>query len=148
MDCIIVYTSMTGNTEKMAKAIGDGLKESGIHAAIKDSILVFPDELLNYDGILLGSYTWNNGELPDELVDFYEEMNQIDLSGKRAAVFGSGDTAYPNFCKAVEILEERLLNQRAMIVLPGLKMEQGPIDTEIGQCRDFGKRFARMQQDY
>jgi len=143
MNCIIVYTSMTGNTEEMAMRISQGLYESNIHVVVKDSFLTSPDELLHYDGIILGSYTWNDGDLPDEFIDFYEEMGKLDLSGKKTATFGSGDSTYTDFCRAVDILKERCQELGAENILPGLKIEDTPLDVEIDQCREFGKKFAQ-----
>ena len=40
--------------------------------------------------------------LPDEIVDFYEDLASLDLTGKIYGVVGSGDTFYDEFCKAVD----------------------------------------------
>ena len=53
-----------------------------------------PEDLLEYEGILIGTHTWDDGEIPDEFMVFYEELDQFDLSGKKAGVFGSGDSFY------------------------------------------------------
>ena len=142
MNCIVVYTSMTGNTEEIAMRISQGLYESNIHVVVKDSFLINPEELLNYDGIIMGSYTWNDGDLPDELVDFYDEMGTLDFTGKKTATFGSGDTTYTDFCKAVDILKDRFQELGAVNILPGLKIENSPFEGEIDRCREFGKKFA------
>ncbi len=96
---------MSGNTEMMAEAVVKGIQEAGEEVEVIDVMNgVFAKDLLEYDGIILGSYTWGDGELPDDLFEFYEEMDEIDLKGKKAAVFGSGDTGYNHFCAAVDIL--------------------------------------------
>ena len=40
-----------------------------------------------------------DGELPDEIVDFYEDLASLDLTGKIYGVVGSEDTFYDEFCK-------------------------------------------------
>ena len=65
---------MSGNTEIMANAIANGVRDAGVDLKvinIMDGIEA--SELENYDGILLGAYTWGNGELPDEGLDFYDQ---------------------------------------------------------------------------
>lgn len=136
---MIVYASMTGNTEMMAESIADGIRSQNNEVVLKEAYEIDVDELLAYDGLLIGAYTWNNGNLPDEFLDFYEDMEGLDLSGKKAAVFGSGDTMYEYFGAAVDTIEERLIACGAELVQRGLKVELTP---ELAKCREFGVNFA------
>ncbi len=34
------------------------------------------------DICVVATYTYGDGDLPDEIVDFYEDLQEIDLSGK------------------------------------------------------------------
>jgi flavodoxin I len=136
----MVYASMTGNTLDMAEAIVEGINEQE-EVVMKDVIEVHADELENYDGILLGAYTWGDGDLPDEFIDFYEEMNQINLKGKKAAVFGSCDSAYEQVGAAVDILIQKLIDQGAEVILEGLKIELTPTEEDKEICRQFGRDF-------
>ncbi|MDF2856877.1 MAG: flavodoxin [Neobacillus sp.] len=137
--CLIVYASMTGNTEEMANLIGEGIQQSQITVDIKDILEVDVSELLHYDGILLGAYTWGDGELPDEFLDFYEEMEGLNLKSKVAAAFGSCDSSYEHWGGAVDILTERLLELGADVVLEGLKIDYSPTGPE---CIQYGKSFS------
>ena len=141
--CLMVFASMTGNTEEIANLISEGIHAEGGTVEIKDILEVDVKDLLDYDAILLGSYTWGDGELPDEFLDFYEEMDGLNLKGKKAAVFGSYDSAYGNIGRAVDILSEKLLELGAMVILDGLKIELFPNDVESVQCIQFGKFFER-----
>ena len=106
---IVVYGSTTGNTEELAGYIGRAVKESAIcEVVIKIVTETDVNELNDYDLILLGSSTWGDGELQDDFIDFYEEMKGLDLKGKKAASFGTGDSSWEQFCAAVDILEEQL----------------------------------------
>jgi flavodoxin I len=140
--CLIVYASMTGNTEELANLIGEGIIEAGVTVNIKDILEVDVNDILDYDAILLGAYTWGDGELPDEFLDFYEEMDGVNLFGKIAAAFGSYDSSYGNIGRAVDILSEKLLELGAKVVLDGLKIELSPNAMESEQCIQFGKSFA------
>ncbi|ALS20638.1 MULTISPECIES: flavodoxin [Paenibacillus] len=139
---LMVFASMTGNTEDMADAIAEGIREAGEELVVKSVLDTNTNELEAYDGIILGAYTWGDGELPDEFLDFYEEMDEYSLSGKKAAVFGSCDSSYAQVGAAVDILVEKLRERGAEVVLDGLKIELSPSADEKEQCKEFGRRFA------
>nr|WP_255807770.1 flavodoxin [Cohnella mopanensis] len=139
----MIYASMTGNTEEIAEAIAKGIREAGVEPVMKSVLDAVASELEQYDGILLGAYTWGDGDLPDEFVDFYEEMDRLRLNNKKAAAFGSCDSVYPEYGVAVDQLIEKLEQQGAEVVLPGLKIELAPSPQEAEECSRFGFDFAR-----
>ncbi|CAM4243197.1 flavodoxin [Bacillus manliponensis] len=140
---LIAYASMSGNTESIVDLVKASLEVFDHEIEVKEIENMEVDELLDYDGILLGSYTWGEGELPFEAEDFHDELENVDLSGKKAAVFGSGDTAYELFCEAVPILEKRLTECGAELVVEGLKIELAPEeDEDIERCSNFAIAFA------
>ncbi|WP_409341821.1 flavodoxin [Paenibacillus sp. MBLB4367] len=141
---IVVYASMTGNTQDMAEAIAEGLREIGGEVTVKDAFDANASEFLEYDGIVLGAYTWGDGDLPDEFLDFYEEMDGLDLQGKPGAAFGSGDTSYSLFCAAVDTIQAKLRKLGSDLKLDGLKLELSPSSEEREQCREFGRSFMRQ----
>ena len=68
---ILIYASMSGNTEMMAEEVANGVRQEGEEIEVIDIMDgIEASELENYDGILLGSYTWGDGELPDEFFGF------------------------------------------------------------------------------
>lgn len=145
---LMIYASMSGNTEAMADAIEEGVKEAGGKLTVMDILEVSSASILEqYDGILLVSYTWGDGELPDEFLDIYEEMEELNLMGKKAAVFGSCDSSYPHYGAAVDILMECLKERGAEVVLDGLKVELTPGDEEIEWCKQFGASFVKAFQN-
>lgn len=135
---------MTGNTEEMAEAIAEGVHEQGIELDVKEVLDAVAVELEQYDGILLGAYTWGDGELPDDFLDFYDELDDVDLTGKKAAVFGSCDSSYEKYGAAVDILIEKLQERGAEVVLEGLKVELTPTKEEKQLCIAFGRNFAKQ----
>ncbi|NOU86773.1 flavodoxin [Paenibacillus sp. LMG 31460] len=140
---IIVFASMTGNTEEMADAIAEGLKEAGIEPVVKNVIDTNAEEITHYDGIILGSYTWGDGDLADDFLDFYDEMDDIQLDGKKAAVFGSCDSSYSEYGAAVDTLVTKLKELGAEVTLEGLKIELSPSKDDKALCRQFGKQFLQ-----
>ncbi|MCY9664152.1 flavodoxin [Paenibacillus alginolyticus] len=140
---IIVFASMTGNTEEMADAIAEGLKEAGIEPVVKNVVDTNAKEITHYDGIILGSYTWGDGDLADDFLDFYDEMDSILLDGKKAAVFGSCDSSYSEYGAAVDTLVKKLKELGAEVTLEGLKIELSPSKDDKALCRNFGKQFVQ-----
>jgi len=139
---ILIYASMTGNTEEMSELIVSGIQEAGGDVTVKLVEDCDADLLQDYDGIMLGAYTWGDGELPDEFLDFYEDMDELHLEGKKAAVFGSGDTVYEQFAKAVDLLQEKLAERGASMILEPMKLELNPSGDERENCRAFGRNFV------
>jgi len=132
---------MTGNTELMAVTIADELTRAGDKVDLVDGIEAFADDLKSYERILIGSYTWGDGDLPDEVFGFYEELKDTDLTGKFAAVFGSGDSSYSHFSRAVDIFEETLKDQGCQIVTEGLKVDQESDAAIKEKCKGFSKKL-------
>ncbi|AKG35336.1 flavodoxin [Paenibacillus durus] len=139
---LVVYASLTGNTEEIAELIAEGIRQSGGETIMKSVTDCSAFDIASYDGAVLGAYTWGDGEVPDEFLDFYEELDEIDLAGRKAAVFGSGDSGYDVYCGAVDLIEEKLKERGAVVVQTSLKIEYGPTAMEKEDCRKFGQRFA------
>jgi len=68
---LIAYYSRTGNTEELAKAVAEGVKDAGGEATLKEVGEVHPEELLAYDGIVIGSPVYFGGMAADvkKLID-------------------------------------------------------------------------------
>ncbi|WP_018755421.1 flavodoxin [Paenibacillus terrigena] len=142
---LMVFASMTGNTEEMADAVREGLVSGNAVITVKEVFDANASELEAYEGIVLGAYTWGDGELPDEFLDFYEEMDDVDLSGKKAVVFGSADSSYPHFGAAVDILIAKLQERGCTVVAEGLKVEFSPSAEEKEQCKELGRRLLGLE---
>jgi Flavodoxins len=80
---IIVYGSTTGTTETLAMAVAAELKVTGMVAAVMDVSAVRPEELMQYDLVVLGCSTWGDGELQDSYIPFEKKLRDLDLKGKK-----------------------------------------------------------------
>lgn len=144
MNTIIVYVSMTGTTELMARSIEKELIKGGDQVIVKDAIETFAEELKPYERILIGSYTWGDGDLPDEAIDFYEELKNMNLTGKEAAVFGPGDSSYDHFARAVDIFEETLQKQGCHMITKGLKVDRDSEEELEQKCILFSQLIDQL----
>ena len=77
----IVYASMTGNTEEIADIVSEALENLDMEVEMNECTQVDADEFEDADICIVATYTYGDGELPDEIVDFYEDLQELDLSG-------------------------------------------------------------------
>lgn len=129
-NALIVYGSTTGNTESVADTISTDLSNAD-YTIKKINVSDVGVDILNetFDLYLLGSSTWGDDEVEfqEDFAPFYENMNgDLNLSGKKFAVFGCGDSSYEYFCGAVDVLEERLGKLGATLVCESLRIDGEP----------------------
>ncbi|RJS85061.1 FprA family A-type flavoprotein [Methanophagales archaeon] len=135
---IVIYETRSGNTEMMAKAIGAGMKESGVEVGLKKGARANADDLKDVDAIVLGSPTYVRA-LIAAMKTFLFEMDKVDLKGKVGAAFGS----YGWSGESVEILTETMKNLAGMNVIePGLKVKRRPTEKGLEECREFSNKIA------
>lgn len=141
---LMVYASQTGNTELMAEVMVDYLKTESYEVVTKtfDFDWIEPEELLEYDAVLIGTHTWDDGEMPYEVEDFYEEVEEVDITGRIFGVFGSGDSFYDIFGGAIDLVADRLENLGADVLPERLKVDLEPDKEDIERCRVFAKKLS------
>lgn len=105
---LVTYYSLSGNTEKMARMIADGLVTKDLAVDLKKVDEVAIDSLPSYDGFIVGSpnyfgtMAWPVKKFVDDSVKCFKK-----LDGKAAAAFtsegmigGGGDTVVLDILKA------------------------------------------------
>ncbi|MDJ1183936.1 flavodoxin FldA [Roseofilum casamattae] len=106
----LFYGTQTGKTESAAEEIQKEFGGDDV-VAIKDIADSVPSDLDSYDCLIIGSPTWNVGDLVDSWDSFYnDELGSMNFSGKKVAYFGTGDQfGYAdNFQDAIGMLEEKI----------------------------------------
>jgi flavodoxin I len=111
----IFYGSSGGNTESVAKRIANqlGISTNDIHDVAKAKA----NDLAAYDILLFGSSTWGLGDLQDDWEDFIREVVKADLTGKKIALFGCGDSSSysDTFCDAMGKIYQAVKNTATII---------------------------------
>ena len=95
---LIVYCSMTGNTEKVAYAIEEACKKAALNPTVKNVVDVFTEDFYDYDLVCVGTPVMNG--LPHKLMmkfmsiraDEYRRRSEVRINmkkipGKNALVF-------------------------------------------------------------
>lgn len=115
----IFYGSTGGNTQEVAKRIAGklGVGKNDIH----DVGSAGAEDLGRYDVLLFGSSTWGLGDLQDDWEGFIRTVGKADLTGKKVALFGCGDSSsYPDtFCEALGKIYMAVKDRATVIGLTG-----------------------------
>lgn len=142
-EALIVFASLTGNTEHMAHIVANALEKHGITVEILDCMQADAQDFLDYEICLIGSYTYGvDGVLPDEMIDFHEELGELDLSEKVFGVFGSGDDFYEVFCAAVDFFEEQFLKAGATLGGPSVKVNLDAEEEDVIRLEALANSIA------
>jgi len=139
---MIVYDTMWKSTEKMAKAMLEGISSEGIEATlyrlpVSDEGDII-GELLNAKGLLVGSATINNGVLPT-VAPFLREMEGLRPKNKIAAAFGS----YGWGGGATTAIEKSLKSAGMELIAPAITVNWVPDAAELKKCYAYGQEFAK-----
>ena len=132
----IVYTSATGHTECLARMIADASVRQGLQPDVFPVKKFGLAELSRYDIVLIGTYTWMNGEIPKQLQRLFEAIEQQhgDLI---TGVFGTGDRCFATYCGAVNLFRD-MLHAKTQLAAT-LKVEQMPSAEDRPRCEAFVK---------
>ena len=148
---LITYYSRTGNTEKMAEAIAEGVSKQKVTAELKKVEAVKVDDLLNYQGIIIGSPTYYGTmaypikKLLDDSVKFHGK-----LEGRVGAAFASSaNIGGGNETTILDILNAMLIH--GMVIRGDSQGDHyGPVAIgapdarALKQCRRLGERVAGL----
>ena len=74
MKILVCYFSNTGNTEKVAKSIAEGLEEQDVELLKVEE--ADPSNLKNYDLVVLGSGIYG-GKVSKKVVNFMKEVSEL-----------------------------------------------------------------------
>ena len=115
----VIYGSTTGNTEEAADEITRVLcnsSEANVRAVSVSGM--DPARLLDFDALVIGCPTWDEGQLQCGWECFLQRMGDLRLDGKPVALFGSGDAfCYPDtFQDAMGILGNDMRQRGARLI--------------------------------
>jgi flavodoxin I len=135
MNIAIVYSSKTGNTEELVYLLQELFAEKQIVVNMY-RVEQFPiSELNRLDAIVVGTYTWGNGEIPNEMLPLYRTFESHNGKDLVTGIVGTGDSGYPSFCGAVDEFRDMLFVQTHLTAT--LKIEVQPQAKDVDRCRKF-----------
>lgn len=136
----VVYASWTGNSEEIAEYLVECFKELNVEVELHECQQVNADNFLNSDICVVSTYTFGSrGDLPDEIVDFYIDLEKLDLTGKVFGALGSGEEFYGYFCKSVDDFDNQFEKTGAIRGAEPLKIELNPNEEDEKRIMTFAK---------
>jgi flavodoxin len=141
---LIGYVSRTGNTQKMAEMIAEGVRFGG-HEAVLQSITQIKDErnLAGYDGYIFGGPTYHR-DLVGSMKTFLFIAQKANLMGKMGGAFGS----YTHSGESAQMIYDTMQHvfRMDMVDLGALNLKEHLVHTAEGlkACQDYGKAVGQM----
>ncbi|MBU1671706.1 MAG: flavodoxin domain-containing protein [Actinobacteria bacterium] len=141
MKAVVTYDTMWGSTERMARAIEEGLRESGaspvvlrLRATHRSDVVM---EVLGAGALLVGSPTINNTLFPT-VADLLTYMKGLKFRNLVGAAFGSFGWSGEGAREVAGYLEQMKIEQ----VDEPLNLKFVPDDEMLEQCRALGRKVA------
>ena len=139
MKTAVVFWSGTGNTEAMANAVADGMKEKGAEVALLGPSDFTADKVAEFDAIAFGCPAMGAEVLEEG--EFNPMFTGIEgsLSGKKIALFGSygwGDGEW------MRNWEDRCKAAGANLVCDSVIVNDAPDADGVENCKKLGAALA------
>ena len=136
---LIAYTSRTGNTEKMAQYIAEGVRFSGNEAVLKKiSELKNTKDIAGYDGYVFGCPTYHR-DMTGGMKTFLFMAEKANLLGKMGGAFGP----YTHSGESAPMLFDTMnyVFKMDMVDMGALSLKDAVLETDEGlkACQDYGK---------
>ena len=150
---LIIYDSKTGNTEEMAKAIAEGIKEAKAEVDVKKAQDTSLEDMEKADALILGSPT-HFGTMSEKMKKLISDSVKIrgKLEGKIGAAFTSSHAiAGGNETTLMSLIQAMLIHG---MVIVGDPLEVGghygvvaigkPNAETLTACKALGERVAEL----
>ncbi|MFC1918484.1 flavodoxin family protein [Chloroflexota bacterium] len=147
---LVAYDSASGNTEKMAVAIGRGMRKAGLDVEVKRVRNVAFDELLDADAIVLGAPTYFS-TMSMHMKEFIDKVSHRVYPDKLKDKVGAAFTSYKTVGAETALLSIILaMFVHGMVIVGHQSGQIGAISSEtpddncIAECEVFGERIANL----
>lgn len=145
MELNLIYASLTGNTEALSELVVEKFREKkdiNINLNFVEDLEDF-SILEESDAFIIATYTYGDGDLPEEMEELFEAIPNMNLSGKIYGVIGTGDTVYDEYCVCVDQFDEQIRKTGAINPTKNLKIEiEADCDEDFENIDKFVEDFA------
>jgi NAD(P)H dehydrogenase (quinone) len=154
MQILVIYHSRTGNTEALARAVADGVRQvDGVDCVLRSVSEVTQDEFIDSDGIIAGSPVYF-GTMAAELKAIFDKYVPIRnrMEGKIGAAFAtSADASGGKETTILSILQAMLIYGMVVMGDPmdatghyGTACVEKPDARTVKNAAKLGKRVAGL----
>lgn len=134
----IVYWSGTGNTEAMANAVADGVKNGGAEVEIL-SVAAADESILESEVLLFGCPAMGAEELEESEFEPFFSSIESRLRGKKVGLFGSYDWGDGEWMR---VWQQRAEAAGAQMLADGVIAHNEPDAEAIAACEELGRLAA------
>ena len=136
----VVYWSGTGNTEAMASAVVDGVREGGAKAELFTASEFDASMLSSFDAVAFGCPSMGSEQLEDSEFEPMFNACEAKLSGKKVGLFGSYGWRDGEWMRN---WETRVESDGAVLVGgEGVIANDAPSDDDLEKCKALGKALT------
>ncbi len=136
----VIYWSGTGNTEAMANAVAEGMRQAGAECSVLTSADVTADTVAALEAVALGCPAMGAEELEEtEFAPMFDGIKSA-LAGKAVALFGSygwGDGEW------MRTWEQDCRGANISLVCESVICCETPGDIELEACRELGRELVK-----
>lgn len=134
----VVFATITGNNEEVADLVCDALTREGI---VVNETEISQTEFADFqtaDILVVCAYTYDEGAMPEEGLDFFADLQSADLTGKVFGVAGSGDKFYGEyFNRTVDNFDAAFEASGAQRGANKVKIDLEPYEEDVERLANF-----------
>ena len=137
---IIVFWSQSGNTESMANAVAEGMRQAGAECSVLTSADVTADTVAALEAVALGCPAMGSEVLEEDVFEPMFSSCKKQFVGKSAALFGSygwGDGEW------MRTWEQDCRGANISLVCESVICCETPGDIELEACRELGRELVK-----
>lgn len=138
---LIVFASRSGQTERIAELIAEGLRMTGMEVELKNaSAIKEPAALEGYDAYLFGSATYHGEMMPSmkQLLFLAEKANLEGKCGGSFGSFGWSGEAPPRIYETMKHIFKMNMGGDC------LRLKSASLDGGIQMAQGYGKEIGKL----
>ncbi|AVK63635.1 flavodoxin [Lactobacillus sp. CBA3606] len=143
----VIFATITGNNEDVADVITEKFENLGVTVTKEEISQADASEFESVDIAVVVPYTYDEGALPEEGLDFYDDLQALDLTGKIYGCAGSGDTFYEDdYCRAVTDFSHAFKSTGATQGAADVFVNLAPAGEDLTHLDAFVEQLVQTQQ--
>ena len=137
---LIVYDSRTGDTERIAELIAEGIRIYGNEAVLKKArSMKKPEEFSGFDAVILGSATYH-GQMMEGMKTLLFLAEKSGLDGKAGGAFG----AFGWSGEAPDRIYDTMKNILKMDMVSGpLRLKSAELGGGLQMAHEYGREISQ-----
>lgn len=139
----VIYWSQSGNTEKMANLILEGIELEGKKAELVDVSAVSLEDVKNEEILILGCPAYGAEELEESEMEPFVKSLEGNIQGKKVALFGSWGWGNGEWMTE---WEKRMESYGATLISEGLTVQEYPKGEDEDKCINLGKLIGKYEK--